>query len=538
MIIKSLELENWKCFPTKRSFDFKIHELIKMKNGMGKTSIFEGIMYAIRGKPPVGFNLNTVRNDDKRMSRVFICFALSIEGEMKEVTIERVFGSNHPISELRVEGTLVCESVRTIDEWMDKVINQKIAGQLWTSSLIQSDIMSVSFFNNSILEDILTDPLALVAAYKSKILVANRRINSFNEAILDVSEIEARIESIKAQLKEKSDGDINLAKTSEAASGRIEIIDKAISKLVENGKSIPSLSDAKMFMTLLPKREAFQKELDAELAKKANIFSKLNANEVRKIVNESLEAESCIICGGEFNQEKHDATLKEMSLAGRSEERIKKLQDQLKLLEYDRTAVESVIEMEAQTNILNRCKNYKQIIDSYNEDNNKLWADFERAQKDYALALKQQEQLKEINQLRLDVEQFKIKLDVLNSYVKEASTYYTNKIMEKASQYFHNMNNRYKQVCMYEGAFHVVVEQADFSLNLLPAVRLSSGEKTMCALSLLMAIRNIVVPELPLLFDETFAALDDENLEQVQKFLRGQQCQIMIITHHQNWNEF
>lgn len=50
MYIKHLEVENWKCFAGKKSFDFNKHELIKMRNGTGKTSIFEAILYAIWGK--------------------------------------------------------------------------------------------------------------------------------------------------------------------------------------------------------------------------------------------------------------------------------------------------------------------------------------------------------------------------------------------------------------------------------------------------------------------------------------------------------
>ena len=66
---------------------------------------------------------------------------------------------------------------------------------------------------------------------------------------------------------------------------------------------------------------------------------------------------------------------------------------------------------------------------------------------------------------------------------------------------------------------------------------MSNGEKTMVALALLIAIHNLFTPDIPLLFDETFSALDHENLLQVQKFLSKQDFQIFVITHDMTWEE-
>lgn len=532
MYIKHLEVENWKCFANKRSFNFKRHELIKMRNGTGKTSIFEAILYAIWGKAPVGFNLNTVRNDDSKPCRIFISFDLTVDGVQKNATIERIFGNSVPFCELRIDGTLVCESVRTIESYMDGIINQKITEQLWTSSLIESNITSSNFFNKAILEDILKDPLALMNTYKSKIYSANRKINSFNQTILNLEEIESKLESIKSKLKEKSNGDINLAKSSAAAHDKIKTLESII------GGCNLSLEDARMYLRLLPNKSKIELSLEQELKKKESVFSKFNKRVVEAIMNESKQVNHCIICNGEFD-ESHIARLKEeLMLTGRSEEKIEDLRNQLNLLSNDQKVMEAIVEIESQRSILNKCPNYKEIIESYNAENDALWNEFENVQKQYALALKQQEELKEINELKVKVTDYKEKLNVLNEYTQNAGAYYTNKIMEKATQYLSSINSRYKQICLFEGSFHVVVEDANFALNMLPIVRLSSGEKTICALSLLFAVHNVIVPELPLLFDETFSALDVENLEQIQRFLRKQSAQIFIITHDKNWNEF
>lgn len=537
MFIKHLEVENWKCFARKKYFDFHQHELISQRNGTGKTSLFEAILYAIWGKAPIGFNLNTVRYDDKKACRVFISFDLIIDGENKEATIERIFGGASLCCELKIEGVLICESVRSIEVYMNAIINQKITTQLWTSSLINSDITSSNFFTKSVLEDILKDPLKLAIIYKSKIYAYNKKINSFHEKVLDIEEIEKKLEEIKCKLKEKTDGDINRAKYSEIAAKKILELEIKVSEF--NLNYILSVDDAKIYIRTIKDFNQISEALLLESKKKESIFSNFNEREIRKIIDISQKNKHCILCGGDFNEDHKKKLDIELSLKGRSEEKIKKLKDSLNFLnKYNKEWANIVIEIESQKTILSKCLNYSEIINNYNDENNKLWDQFNLYQKEYSLALKQQEELKEINLLKVQVDSFKEKLIILDEYIQDASVDYTNKIMEKATQYLSSINSRYKQICLYEGSFHVAVEDENFALNLLPIVRLSGGEKTICALSLLFAIHNIVVPELPLLFDETFSALDVENLEQIQRFLRNQHSQIFIITHDKHWNEF
>ena len=553
MFIKRLEMENWKCFKNKTTFEFKEHELISKPNGRGKSSMFQAINFAINGKPPVGFNLNTVRNDPNKPCRIFISLDIMLNNDLKEMTIERIFGTSSPLSELKINGELICESVRTIEAYMDKIINQKIMSQIWTNSLIESDITSSNFFTKSVLEDILKDPLSLQNIYKGRIFANNRRINSFNENILDVEALKEKLENIKKNLKEKSDGgNINLAKSSKDADEKLKVLRTKLNSIFEEideetGENIVKYTEdeisqemCRQYLQLAPSKKRIEKELEAELKKNNSIYSSLNQREFKKIIAISEEMGSCILCGGNFNERHREHLLEEMKLSGRSEEKIEMYKEQLKFINsLTDDCVKTIMEINSLKNIVSKCPDYEEIIESYNEENNKLWAEFDRIQKQYGLALKQQEELKEINALKETVRDQKEKLNVINEYLEKASAYYTNQIMEKASEYLSNINNRYKQICLYENNFNVVVEDESHVLNLLPVARLSSGEKTMCALSLLFSIHNLLVPELPLLFDETFASLDRENLEQVQKFLHKQRnTQIFVITHDKNWEEF
>lgn len=537
MFINFIELENWKCYPTKRKFNFKQHQLIIAKNGTGKSSLFEAISFGIWGKAPVGFNFNTVRNNDSKQCRVFISFDLKMSGTIVNATIERIFGCAKPLSELKIDGKLVCESVRTIEAYMNELVNFRIVEQLWTSSLKDSSILRDDFFTKTILEDILKDPLSLVSHYKSKMLSMNRQINSFDDSsLLNAEEISKEMTKIKSKLKAKNKGDINLANFALDASKKIKKISKSFKLLGEKGLNE---SLVKEFSKIFPQRENISKNLRLELDKKNTIYSKFNHNELRKIISFSEQDKSCVICGGEFNHTHREKIESDLLSTGRSEDRIKLYQDQLALIDkFSEEDVNLYVEYLKLESSIQRCPNYDTIIKENDEQNNKLWDKFDKLQKDYAKAIKQQQDLKHINELRKEVASCKDKLSLLDEYVEDASNYYTSKLMEKASQYLNLINNRYKQICLYEGSFSVMVEQEDLALNLLPVARLSGGEKTMCALSLLFAVHNLIVPEISLLFDETFSALDAENLEQVQRFLRTQKTQIFVITHDKNWQEF
>lgn len=536
MFIKSIELENWKCFAKKVKFNFKKHELINMKNGTGKTSIFQAIVFAICNKTPTGFNLNTIRNDPNKSCRIFISFDLNINGQIHEATIERIFGGSN-LSELRIDGQLICESVRSIENYMNKLLNFNIVNQLWTQSLIDSDILRDDFFTKTLLNDILKEPLYLINYYSSEIYTLNRQINSYKfDQILDINEIQNNINYIKKKLKNRANGEINAANEALNASINLEKIKYKCNKLIQKGLT---LELANKYKILFPQKKNIEENLQKELHKENNIYSKFNKNELKKIISLSKELNKCIICNSYFDENHEKELINKISAENRSEEKINEYKEQLKLLNnFTLDDINLIIEMYEYEKKINSCPNYKEIINNYNEENEKLWKEFEELQEKYNKALKQQEDLKKVEELKSKLIEAREKKELINNYVKDATNYYTSNLLNKATQYFQTINSRYKQICMYDGAFHVVVEDENLSLNLLPIARLSNGEKTMYALSLLFAIHNMLAPELPLLFDETFAALDRENLEQVQKFLKQQDTQIFVITHDKNWNEF
>jgi DNA repair exonuclease SbcCD ATPase subunit len=218
---------------------------------------------------------------------------------------------------------------------------------------------------------------------------------------------------------------------------------------------------------------------------------------------------------------------------------VQELTKQVKLLSSaNREIVDAVIGYHDAVKMVARMPNYQEVIDGYNQQNEQLWDRYNLCKSLLELGIQQQERLATINELKVQMAADLEKQEMLQKYIMDASSYYTQSVTKTASEYLKQINGRYRSISLMENEFFVTVQQEDLAVNMIPILQLSSGERTMCAIALLFAIHNLMVPELPLLFDETFRALDHENLLQVQKFLRNQSAQIFVITHDQQWEEF
>lgn len=539
MFIESISVQNWKCFAREQTFVFKTLELINQRNGTGKTSLFEAIIFAIWGKTPSGFNLNTIRNDDQKICKVSINFVHN----MQNYKIIRQF-PNPSIAELYINDKLICESVRSIEDYMNNIFNYKIVSQLWTNSLINSQLSSSTFFTQTILEDVLEDPLKIQSEFKRRIYQNNKTINSFhlNEKLSDIGSIKSKIDKLQKKLKKKVNADIAKARNAQDASKKLK---SEILPLLNIDRFDLSSSDLE-FNKIISKynsyyidKDKLEKELEEENKKTISLYSRFNSRIINDMLKASEENCQCALCRAPLSKSEISALQNELKCSGRSEEKIKEIKEKMAFLDcYKKEEIDLLSKYISLNNIINNCPNWKIIIKEYDEENNSNWDKFNSLQKEYSDAIKQQEKIEEINKLKSENVENSNKLNVITEYIQNAKAYYMQSIMSKATEYLSKINNRYKQICDYEDTFQIIVEDSNGALNLLPMARLSNGEKTICALSLLFAVHNILTPEIPLLFDETFSALDVENLKQVQKFLRKMDhSQIFIITHDPTWKE-
>ena len=526
--IRQLIVQNWKCWLQTRTFTFDQLQIINRRNGTGKTSLFEAITFAIWGKTPVGFNMNTVRNDDSKMAMVDIYFELNGD----DVRILRKFPISS-VSELYVNGQLVAESVRSIEQWMNERISYAVVSQLWTNNLIQSDLLQATFFTKTILEDKLGDPNKLLAEYRAQVrqLKTERSKITLDTSLPNEDEVRKQLAEIEAELQK----------------GVVNQRELALARLAKDAANVsdpfPELSTRELSDILARCQKIIKKDgnlaslreqLEAETKKTESLWSKYPQTVIRQMLANSHG--HCELCKKRLSEPKLQGFISAIDSGGRSEDRITYLRESILLLAFWESKLEKVSAVLSSRKTISDCPNWKEVLDRYDADNESKWNKYRELQGTLERINRNNQNLKRIKQIDADVADATEKGIFLSDYVKQSTSYWTNSILERASGTLQTVNGRYQQAVLYENNLHILVEDERHSLTLLPVQRLSNGEKTLVALSILFAIHSLFVPEIPLLFDEAFSALDKENLAVVQTLIRNHNGQIFIITHDGSWN--
>lgn len=538
MFLTQLEVENWKCYEKKTVFNFNKYHIIKSQNGTGKTSIFEAILFAFCGKAPTGFNLNSVRYDDNKAAHVTLLFNIGHD----KCKIERYFGGRSNYCSLTINDNVICESARELDKWVNKQVNMTILSSLWTTSLITNSVLSPNFFTTSIIEEALVDADEILGFYKSEVYRNNREISRFeqqNFKKIDIEKTEKELHEIEEQLKKigTSVSDAQLRKAYAARDAA-----KVVEELAGCEKAVEGIDIAE-FRRCYPRKRQLEQQLAEECKKIATWVSEFNGHDLLRIAeiglngNHGIEKGHCPICSGEIKEETITNLKKQIDNCGRNEILIQRLQHDLEVANSlsSMDPVDKVDKYHRALQVVDNCPNWKEIIDSYNDQSDKLWARLKQLQNDLSIAKQQENEARRIEDLRKDVLAANEKITEIKNWIQSTMENMTSQLCSKASSYLHSINGRYQQIAIYGKEFCVVTEGNNLELNLLPVARMSSGEKTMIALSLIIAIHSLFTPNMPLLFDETFSALDEENLFEVQKFLSKINSQIFIITHNLDW---
>lgn len=543
MFFKTLKVENWKSFKRQYKWHFKNQELIVDENGSGKTSKFQAIQYAIWGKYPSGFNANSVRNDPEKNALVELSFTFG-DNEEHEGFIKRIFGAKS-VAELWVDGELVAESVRTIEAEMNRIVNFNIASQIWTNSMTDSDILSSRYFTDVVLQDVLHDANELLIKFKTKIRASNKVINSFDEELIDGESIKKKLEEVENSLSNNeerfNDRQYEQAKLTEQAHIQLKELKEAhpifeISR--QDAKAVTLMLGDMTPDEIKEYQSTLRETLKVEESKKDSPFKNFNRNDILNIAKESMKLGRCLICGDEYTQGHFDHLQGELNKPIRSQIRIDDLKKQLEVSQYDIEEARLLRKYYQLKEQVDKNPNYMDVIEKFNKDQNSKWDEYRSLQQQYQKYLIQQDKIKKVSEEKQNVSHWRDIIEVLTTYISDATKYYTERILDKATENLESINPRYKGVYIEGKSFTVTLENVDHQISVVPVVQMSSGEKTMVALSLLFAVHDIMVPELPFLFDEVFSALDSVNLEQVREFLKKQQSQIFVISHDNNWKEF
>ena len=537
MIINSIEMINWKCFEHKK-VDFKQLTLLNWKNGEGKTSLIQAIVLCLFDKRPDGLDYASLVDTDKPTK-----LTLKFTHNASTYVVEKEVGKTSSYRVYKDE-ELIARTSKDSKAELSKIINDSVLTSLWGyEPLSVSNVLNSSYLY-SILETEFAESLNLRQHFVSDKSYNQKHKSTLEKTITnqkvtesDVNKLKNELDEIEAKIKEKafiSDSDVVKAK-------------KAKEDFVEYKKLLASLADSVPYDRELCLRlksygkteeefnayfDKIQKELDNEKKKaSASPLTKYPRSTISSLINESkCNDNKCILCGGVFHEPKIDYDIidnsKIMRLEKILEDRVYNFTDLLISMKYWHTKkMLSVVEYSKDID-------FDTILNNYNAETNKLYTEYEQKKKEFSILDKD---LAQINDLLKATEAYntdKKCIEIVDEFIEQAKAYYASEIVKSATEIIKKINTRYSEILIENGVYKARLFDKDFTKESVLAVQsLSKGEKTMVALALILSIRNLFMPKLPLIMDESFANLDANNIEAIKQIIHEDSNQWIIVTH-------
>lgn len=537
MIINSIEMINWKCFEHKK-VDFKQLTLLNWKNGEGKTSLIQAIVLCLFDKRPDGLDYASLVDTDKPTK-----LTLKFTHNASTYVVEKEVGKTSSYRVYKDE-ELIARTSKDSKAELSKIINDSVLTSLWGyEPLSVSNVLNSSYLY-SILETEFAESLNLRQHFVSDKSYNQKHKSTLEKTITnqkvtesDVNKLKNELDEIEAKIKEKafiSDSDVVKAK-------------KAKEDFVEYKKLLASLADSVPYDRELCLRlksygkteeefnayfDKIQKELDNEKKKaSASPLTKYPRSTISSLINESkCNDNKCILCGGVFHEPKIDYDIidnsKIMRLEKILEDRVYNFTDLLISMKYWHTKkMLSVVEYSKDID-------FDTILNNYNAETNNLYTEYEQKKKEFSILDKD---LAQINDLLKATEAYntdKKCIEIVDEFIEQAKAYYASEIVKSATEIIKKINTRYSEILIENGVYKARLFDKDFTKESVLAVQsLSKGEKTMVALALILSIRNLFMPKLPLIMDESFANLDANNIEAIKQIIHEDSNQWIIVTH-------
>ena len=546
MKIHKLKMKNWKSF-TSHTEVFDDMNIINYPNGYGKTSMFEAIIFALYGKRPSGWSFSDLSNDPEKESIVELDFSYSIDDKFHDIKIIRKFKKSSSVV-LYQDGQQITTSAGKTIEFINNIVPYNIISVMWSEdSLKYSDILKPDFIINEIFSYIFRDPNTIISEYKKKIYVLNQNIKSLEKDIninveKDIEIVVLNIEHIKNQIKDGKKGSYTKEQYMKALSAQeafkkieninvdkiptLDIISKW--KRVVNGQT-PSAAILNLDYTL-----RLEKTKQSE-----SPMSKIPSQTLKYIKDESEKIGKSIITGQQWRP-KYSKNINKLLEEGIADENlIERLEKTIEFIK--KYTSEEISNAEIYWNnerIASQVPNFEEIIKTYDENSNLLWGELEKLENRRRILDIQKKEFKNYNKLKSEMQSFIERRNKVQEYITLASEYYSDNVTMRASEILNNLNPRYDQLYLEDGKYYVsVLGESMQTLSLSKVHKLSSGERTLVAISIILAAHNLFFPDMPLLFDESFSSLDKENISSLKPLFKNSGFQTFIITHDKYWTE-
>ena len=533
MRINSITLNNWKCFKSEVTLDFATLNIFSMPNGCGKTSVLEGILYGLYGKTE-----GKLENYQNHTGKTKIAVSFEYAGDTYEV--ERCFGSEKSATgskkavlyKYTPDKEEFITGISEIFEFINNFFNYEIVKILWfKGDITDSQILSNAFFKDKILKEQLKDPLALKKYYTSELTYKNREFKGIfiQNDIRDIDEIQAELDVIDKELEKRvniSDFQYNQALTSKAAHeklqelGEVKVLDKDI---IAKWKRI--------------NLDYTTQQLEQELNKvEDELLSEVGSRILSEITQMNDKHEHCVICGGKWEEERGNYIKDILHKGFKDNTKIVALREEINFkgqytLEQIQTS-ENVIQL---TKTANACPNWQDIIAKYQQENNQLLNAQLQLRNELNNAIRNEETKKRYDELKREIDDVKAKLDYVKDYIEKSVIFHTQQLLDKSNELLTSLNSSYSDIHFDDETGEVVVKK---NTRNLPISVMSRGEKTLVAFSLIWTIRNLMLGSMPLFFDESFAALSENNIGALLGFFANHTTiQTFVVSHSKQLTE-
>lgn len=520
MFIESVALENWKCFADKVELSFSDVEIFSFPNGAGKTSVLEGIIYGLYGK--TDSKLALYKNHDG-LSKVSVRF----EDKGDSYAIDRTFFD--PAAKLYKNGELIREGITEVFNYVNALAEYSLVKKMWFKGEISdSEILTFKFFKESILAEKLDTPMRLKKLLtQAKSMKRTQRKGILTRETRAISEIDNDLSEIRSKLKERSNA-------SDAQYARALKVAEAAKKLEEFEYGFTPISQDHIMKWKAIDLELCEKKYEEEKSKVFDeTLSSIPSKVLKSLVAISNDTGHCPICSSTIEEEV-SAKLNEIVSNGIKDTNA--METLLKRIEFKKHITEEQIKKSELfyevSRVANSMPNYDEIIQSYSKENDALWQKFDSLTKEREAALSNESLKKQAEALDNEITELTEQAKFVTKYLELATESYTKSLLTKASSFLESLNPEYKDITISgeDATIEVDIKGEKLSIG-----QLSRGERTMVALAMIYTVRDIFIPNVPLLFDESFASLSEANNKSVIEAITSTNDQVFVVTHNENW---
>lgn len=539
MRINSIDMKNWKCFD-KKKIEFDKITFFNWKNGEGKTSLIQAIILCLFDKRPDGLDFASLVDTSKE-SKLVLNFTYNantyiVEREVGKTSGYKVFKNGELISRTRAESKAILSSI----------ISESVLTSLWGyEPLSVSNVLNTNYLYDILTEEF-KEPLEMKQKFVSDRSYQQKRKSTLEKSIKnqelsqeDITKLKAELDDIEAKIKEKAYiADSDVIKAKKAKEDFEEY--KKIKKQLDSCKPYTYDRDLCLRLKDYGKTEEewnnYFKNIEEQVLHEkskaaASPLIKYPRSVISSLINESkCNDNTCILCGNSFVEP-------ELNYDTIDNEKIQRLEAILEDKQYDFNVLRESMKYWHFVKLLSPIEyvadyDFQTVLDNYNEDTNRLYNEYDEKRAMYESLDRDLAKINELLQTKTLYDKDKQCIDIIDEYIAEAKVYYADTIASTAEDTLHTINTRYTRLFIENGVYKVQLWDKDFTKESILAVQsLSKGEKTIVALSLILAIRDLFMHSLPLIMDESFANLDASNLDAIKNIIKEDKNQWIIVSH-------